>query len=490
MGNIVECLNNIKNAVFGKDVRNSIYNGIKQCYDDAIANGHTDMEVAQARNMYKNLNERLNAENADLKNQVKGLASGSPLVAGSISEMIDKNRVYVNTSDGHWYYYNGSNWSDGGVYQATEIIDESVTESKISFADKLFNITVQYTDVVQNIELHNSKLAYLNNDLSILKTDIESGLSVYGLYFCNAGDKLKITYNYGNNRNQLGYAFTDNNNNVISYFFDSNCSGWGNKEDDEVIVPPLATRLYINRLVAKGVPAVKKVAETKTYIFKNFMVDGEGNNNNLYGKKILAFGDSMVEGHTLSKEQTWLHKLANRNSMQYTNKGQNGTTLTYVDTTQNGSNFFAESSVYKKVMDNVDNPVEADYIIVFAGTNDIARNVELGTINDDKATSFYGALNRICNRLIQTYYNKNICFFTPYARNAGTNFETCKQYVTAIEQVCEKYSIPVFNNIKNGGICWSNSYQLNALTLNDSYHLNETGQEYASFKYESFLKML
>ena len=55
MGNIGDCLNNIKNAVFGKDVRNAIYNGIKQCYDDAIANGHTDMEVAQARNMYKNL---------------------------------------------------------------------------------------------------------------------------------------------------------------------------------------------------------------------------------------------------------------------------------------------------------------------------------------------------------------------------------------------------------------------------------------------------
>lgn len=51
--------------------------------------------------------------------QVNALASGSPLAASSTSEMTDTNKVYVNTTDGNWYYYNGSSWEIGGVYQGT-----------------------------------------------------------------------------------------------------------------------------------------------------------------------------------------------------------------------------------------------------------------------------------------------------------------------------------------------------------------------------------
>lgn len=63
-----------------------------------------------------------------IQNQINSLASGSPLVASSVSEMTDTSRVYVNTTDGHWYYYNGTNWVDGGVYQATEFSD--IVETK------------------------------------------------------------------------------------------------------------------------------------------------------------------------------------------------------------------------------------------------------------------------------------------------------------------------------------------------------------------------
>lgn len=68
-----------------------------------------------------------------LQHQVNSLASGSPLVASSVSEMIDTSRVYVNTSDGNWYYYDGSQWVEGGVYQSTGIADGSVTPAKTSF---------------------------------------------------------------------------------------------------------------------------------------------------------------------------------------------------------------------------------------------------------------------------------------------------------------------------------------------------------------------
>lgn len=61
-----------------------------------------------------------------------GEPSGSPLVASSISGMTDTTKVYVNTTDGHWYWYNGSSWQDGGIYQAT-VTDAVIDENSVLF---------------------------------------------------------------------------------------------------------------------------------------------------------------------------------------------------------------------------------------------------------------------------------------------------------------------------------------------------------------------
>lgn len=180
--------------------------------------------------------------------------------------------------------------------------------------------------------------------------------------------------------------------------------------------------------------------------------------------------------------------------MILTNFAQNGTTITRKTTTTSGATFLDTDSVYAKVMDNLNNPVDADYIIVFGGTNDIARNDQcpLGTIDDATSQTFYGALNAICQRLIQTYPSGNICFITPYIRNVGlANMEICKKYIKAIHDVCEKHGgIPVFDNSVDGGVDFSNSYQAKALTMQDSYHLNKAGHLRAMHKYEVFLQTI
>lgn len=60
MTNIQNELNNIKNAIYGKDVRNSIHDAIKTCYDDAsVNNDNANMEVKLARGTHNTLNDRL-----------------------------------------------------------------------------------------------------------------------------------------------------------------------------------------------------------------------------------------------------------------------------------------------------------------------------------------------------------------------------------------------------------------------------------------------
>lgn len=52
---------------------------------------------------------------------------GSPLTANLAENMVEQNRVYVYTGSetgyttGHWYYYDGSAWTDGGVYNGSAV---------------------------------------------------------------------------------------------------------------------------------------------------------------------------------------------------------------------------------------------------------------------------------------------------------------------------------------------------------------------------------
>ena len=65
-------------------------------------------------------------------------AYGSPLTATTAAEMTDKTRVYVYTGSesgmtvGNWYYWDGSAWTSGGVYNAVAV----QTDTTLSVAGK------------------------------------------------------------------------------------------------------------------------------------------------------------------------------------------------------------------------------------------------------------------------------------------------------------------------------------------------------------------
>lgn len=158
MASITELVKNIRNAILGKDVRESIAGAIEQCYEDASKNGNANMEVTEARGSFDTLNKRLNNSdnvkankteleseatvrvNADsnLQNQINSLASGSPkgnyatvdaLVTGN-----PETGVYVVTENGHIYSWtkDAENAIDLGVYQATGVSDKEITVKKLS----------------------------------------------------------------------------------------------------------------------------------------------------------------------------------------------------------------------------------------------------------------------------------------------------------------------------------------------------------------------
>lgn len=58
------------------------------------------------------------------------MAGGAPVVVTSVSEMTDTEQIYVLTTDGKWYYYDGSVWTAGGTYGAI-VTDTTLTQSGV-----------------------------------------------------------------------------------------------------------------------------------------------------------------------------------------------------------------------------------------------------------------------------------------------------------------------------------------------------------------------
>lgn len=68
----------------------------------------------------------INSDIDDLTARVNGIASGTPIPVSSITDMVDTTKVYLLTTDGYWYYYDGDSWEQGGVYQASQIDNDNL----------------------------------------------------------------------------------------------------------------------------------------------------------------------------------------------------------------------------------------------------------------------------------------------------------------------------------------------------------------------------
>lgn len=80
----------------------------------------------------------VNNTNQAINNQyeiIGRLQGGTPTVVTDISQMTDTSKIYVLTTNGQWYYYNGSSFVSGGIYQATEFGNDTIESNAIKNVD-------------------------------------------------------------------------------------------------------------------------------------------------------------------------------------------------------------------------------------------------------------------------------------------------------------------------------------------------------------------
>lgn len=99
---------------------------------------------------------------------------GAPYAASTVSSMTDRTRIYVYTGDesgytkGNWYYWNGSSWVSGGVYNSVAV----ETDKTLTVAGKAADGEV----VGQEIGSLKESIGNVNEEISGLK-GVGSGLT-------------------------------------------------------------------------------------------------------------------------------------------------------------------------------------------------------------------------------------------------------------------------------------------------------------------------
>ena len=192
-------------------------------------------------------------------------------------------------------------------------------------------------------------------------------------------------------------------------------------------------------------------------------------------------GDSITEGCGTSSPEKIFHALLKEelNLKDARNYGVSGTRISRQD---GGDINFIEDFCQR-----VERMEDADVVVVFGGTNDYGTGqAPLGSIDNTDMHTFYGGLHTLIRGLIDVYYNKQIVFMTPLHRHNedgkgawkpdGVKQHPLKDYVYAVKEVCEYYSVPVLDLFSCGELSgntpeWYKEYMPDGVHPNDKGHI-------------------
>lgn len=142
---------------------------------------------------------------------------GSPYIATTVAGMTDKTRVYVyqgsesGYTSGNWYYWNGSAWTSGGVYNSAGIsTDTSLTASgqaadAKTVGDKFNTIENE----IKNIDVE--------TDTTLTKSGVPADSAIVGNELKTINDALK---GMSGSTSSGAIGFTEAFRNALSEFMD------------------------------------------------------------------------------------------------------------------------------------------------------------------------------------------------------------------------------------------------------------------------------
>lgn len=290
MANIQNKLNNIKNAVFGKDVRDSIHDAIKTCYDDAsIVNDNANMEVKIARGVYDTLGNRLNEVDSQLEHK-----------ASQIELEVERKRIDSFTS-----------LSEGSTTGDAELIDARIGADAFVYDNLGSAIRTQF-DNINNEKVNKTEL-YIFNMLNP-NTITKDKYSEYGVEKDYVGWNVTDYIKIDNTKQYSLFIFNDNNEKdyyVNTYVdqFDAN---------KKYISDSSLKGSKLSEMTFKDNTMYIKVSGSSKYISENGIITLTNNESHI--DKFINFGSMIdLKEKRISKIENNINEISYVKALEYNN---------------------------------------------------------------------------------------------------------------------------------------------------------------------------
>lgn len=559
-------------------------------------NTNLTQQINDTNNNFNNLNNQVNntidnnMENVtetlnDFNSRINALGNITPTIVDSTDEMTDESKLYVLSSNGEWYYYNGTNFVSGGTYQSTAIGNNSIdllsldnllqANFNVSFSDDItlengitgycspdanneVKITLQANYMYYKVALEVGKIYMFNgansqamcgllvadgDDKILYNSNVpqastqhvgtslmfkvnQSGCYAYistrtdfsTRYIYNEGTRLRTINNISNNlKTDLNIKLLDTFNNKYMSFGGllSNANGYNVKiysiEKGKKYHATSKNVLSVAGIIvmsgnwqvlyASSESSVGSTPISTSYTFtatdNGYLILQDDGNwttsveviidaindtslNKLKYLKIGADGDSVSAG--VSGNSSYITQIASQFDCQLQNLSVGGGTIA-TGTTQNGQ---PRHHICTSV-NSLDN--NCDIVLLSGGINDYWQKVPMGSITNDYTSpvdsdTFYGGLETLCRNVLNKFRTQKIAFVTYhkindiyYTNNSSTGEKhTFKEYLDAIYEVMNKYSIPVIDiNSKGRFNTAITYYKDNYTTSSDGVHPTTLG---------------
>ncbi|HEX2925423.1 MAG TPA: SGNH/GDSL hydrolase family protein [Ruminiclostridium sp.] len=460
--------------------------------------------------------------------------------------------IYIVTANNHRYYWNGSAWTDGGLYQtesqnlsdiSSAIVQKRDLTNKIAngnFADTTNWASGAAYNMYSSLTVTSNILSATGTTTAMVGTRNSFSIFEAGKYYyihamvrvtnpdcqsINVGQGTILTMKQINNPVQNHWYEISVVIKTTSAVHDfllfwatyANAASANGKVMEikkvsvidlsslsSVTCKPLASD--IRSIIAASYP---DVWFDKTALFdisllysgrnlgiKNSNV-GLVNCSNLTNKTWVVVDDSI--------SQTPSNRTA-KSYQEYISDWVGGCTLE--NYAVGGTGWFTENSagannaIYQRISSL---PSSADLITVFAGINDwmrLTNKEELGKYGDTNgAVSFFGAVDSTLSQLIKKYPTSTIAVITPLqsaASFSGKNASgiSLSQIDDAIIKECRKYGIPVLDLYNSCGLYpWNpvanaKYFSCPDSPLGDGIHPNEEGHRKIAYQIMDFINKI
>lgn len=475
-------------------------------------------------------------------------AVGSPLVASLVADMIDTDKIYVYVgsetgyTSGNWYYYDGTAWTSGGVYNAVAIeTDDTLTVEGMAadakaVGDKLSDF-VDYTKMVDTFieqiggfKLINNNIVWKNGNINPSAPLPTTGTTSSTTRCCDSAPNAIVN----SNNNKSIYVECPINKKVRVTF-------WTNASSSALIPTDSNTNWTTGGLLVT-VPSNASYYRVSIAYNDNssispadcadvsvFEIIGEYSNSELFSeKKISILGDSIStfagtdpesagDGHTVADgtytyagnhcrypnaylsdvNNTYWKKLIDSLGLKLgVNDSWAGSRVSWDGTTESsdvGADKYIASPTRIGHLDDNGTP---DIILVNAGTNDIGLSVTVGTFNTESpknytdaqiaalsVATFADAYRAMLIRLQKAYPLAKIVVMLPNYTTSYYNPENADKYLEIIKEECDYFGVPWVDMRTTGFNMWNTGTY-----TDDGIHPNVAGMQLLSDKLIKFFK--